>query len=323
MPVASSQLTDAQKTNHRAMFETSFAAAMANQGWRDLVTPVPTEDETVTYHWFGTTPTMQDVDTTGAVIYEDLSKFSFSLTNVLYKGGIRVERRALEYDRLNLIQPRINQLGMEAAAHTGRLVGNLLETPGNAYNGTAFFSDSHTIGSASIDNEVEVTSAAAVPTVIEAQSYIRQAMARMASFQDDKGRTMGLTPDTIVVPRDVAQVYWQAAGVGTVQIAGGGSAEDIGPILPPSDNNMLRVGPWRIWICDQLTDVNDVYFLYTRGPARPFIWQVKQSPQLEIVSDPNSQVAIEEDQFIYSVRKLESVGVTEPTYAVKVVDAGS
>ena len=314
MTVITSQLLSEVLTNVRALFRQSFEAAMMNQGWMTFTTKISNAKQVEKLSWLGTDPTMQQFD--GQLQTGGLNNFSYTMTNLLYKGGFEVERMALERDALSQIAPRAAHMGREAAAFAGRQVNALFEAPGNAFNSTAFFSDSHTIGDASIDNEHEVTSAAAVPTAAELRTYLAAVRNKMRKFRDDKNRVMGLVPDTLVIPGEIESAMRQA-------LTGWDIGGQQGGVAAPSINGVEQIAGYNLIVNPYLTDVNDWYALHTRGEVKPFILTEEVAPTVESVTDPGSELLVVHEKVIYAARTSIATGVGHPAHAVKVVDAGS
>lgn len=314
MAVVTSQLLTNILTNTRAIFKAGFDRSKAIQGWMEFTTKIPNAKATEQLSWFGAVPQMALFK--GQMQFGDLGNFSYSRTNELYKAGFELERLAIERDALGQLGPRTGGLAREAASHPGRLIMQLFESPGTAFDGTAFFSDTHTIGAATIDNEHEVTSAGAVPTPAELRTYLAGVRNKMRQFQDDKGVVMGLVPDTLVIPGQIESAMLQALT--------GSDISGTGDVVPKvTDNGVMMVGSYKVIVNPFLTDVNDWYALHTREEIKPFLFTEEITPSVEMVTDPNSEAGIIRDRFPISVRASYAVGVGHPAHAVKVVDAGS
>jgi len=254
---------------------------------------------------------MQDVTHSQADL-EGLHEFNFSITNLEYQAAIEVRRAALERDQLNLIRPRISQLAQEAARHPGKLIFDLFETPGNAFDGSAFFADTRTIGdSGNIDNNLTGTGT----TVAQIQADLAAARTAMRKFQDDKGRTMNLIGNVLVIPPDQEQAFYQALNV---QQEGG-----VNPAVVPANASGVTAGKgYTIIVNPELTDANDWYLCHVgAGDNRPFVWQEEKAPVLESDTDPMTREAILKRNFVYSVYGRYAVGSTDPRFIVKTVNS--
>jgi len=277
-----------------------------------LANRITSTGELNTYEWFGTVPTMTDVSHGGGPPLAGLNEFNFSITNLEYQAALEVRRAALERDQLNLISPRINQLGQEAARHPGKLIFDLFETPGNAFDGSAFFADTRTIGnSANIDNQLAGTGT----SIAQFQTDLAAARTQMRKFQDDEGRTMNLIGNVIVVPPDIELPVWQALNV---QSEGGVSST----VVPATANGVLQGRGYTVVVNPELTDANDWYLCHVGpGQDKPWIWQVEKAPVLESDTNPSTREAILKRNFVYSVYGRYAVGSTDPRFIVKTTNS--
>lgn len=312
MAVVNSDFLAALLTNFRALFNKDFDAAQAFQGWKMIAMTINSKVLTEDYDWLGTPPQMQEV-THDELTLQGLEAFRFAITNALYKAGIEVTRSAIEDDRLDLIMPRVRQLGGEAARHPGQLIYELFESNGNAYDGIAFFADTRVIGkSANIDNLR--AGAFGSGTVAEFQAGLKEAREIMRLFQDDQGRPMNLTPNVIVVPAALEETAWQSLAV---QRAG----EQDRASLPATITGDFTAGGYRVLTNPFLTTVDDWYVLHVAGAVKPFIYQTRVAPALEGITTPNTESGVIRDRFIFSVRARYAVGYGEPRHAIKLLDA--
>tara|TARA_Y100000310_G_scaffold333905_2_gene412437 strand:+ start:11427 stop:12362 length:936 start_codon:yes stop_codon:yes gene_type:complete len=308
MAIVTSDYLAGVRTNFRALYQREFAAAQAYQGWKALAIPMPSDGERNTYEWFGTVPTMQDV-THGPVSLAGLREDNFTIINSDYQSAIEVQRAAMERDRLGLIAPRIAQLGQEAARHPGQLIFNHVLNNNNAFDGSAFFADTRTIGSsANIDNQIAGTGT----TVAQLQTDLGSAVAQMRVFQDDQGRVMNLRGNVIMVPPELEDVMWRALN----RSAGDGV---VSPVPPVNPSGVFSASGYSVVINPLLTDANN-WFLFHVGPGvmKPFIYQTEKTPVLEAETNPNSRGAIIQRTFVYSVYGRYATGMTDPRLGVEI-----
>lgn len=292
------------------MFQNDFDAARQIQGWSDLALEVPSDTESNTYTWFGTVPKMEDVSH-DVVTIRNIPNYNFIITNKEWQTAIEVERAALERDRLNLVTPRIGQLALEAARHPGELMMGLFETNPTTFDGTAFFANAHTVST--FDNLLAGTGT----TVAQFQADLATARAAISLHQDDKGRAMNLTGNVIVVPPALEMTAWQALNA---NLAGNGVDRGV----PPATlGGMWQSAGYTVIRNPFLTDVTDWYLMVNGGPTqRPFVFQVEKAPILESDINPISRDAIIQRTFLYSVYGRYNVGVTDPRFGAKIVNAG-
>ena len=313
MAVVSSDFIAALLTNNQALFQREFDAATALQGWMSFTSELSSSSDSERYNWLGTSPVMEDVTQTELTL-DSLYSFNFSISNLTYKAGMEVTRAAIEDDKLGLIQPRISQLAQEAARHPGQLVNAQFEDNPTAFNGSTFFNDGFTVGgSGTMDNNVPSAGAttAAAPTIAEMQTAIGIGRKTMRAFEDDKGRVMNLTPDTLVVPPNLEQIAYQALS--------GSSTPGSVALLPGGNGQGTNaIGGYNVYVNPSLTSDVIFYCLYTGGVVKPFLFQSRVSPSLEGVTTPNSESGVMRDRYLYSVRARYNVGVGDPRHAVKV-----
>ncbi len=307
MAVVTSDFLAGVRTNFRALYEREFVAAEGMMGWPMLVLNQPSDGELNTYTWFGTVPIMQNV-THGTVELAGLRPDNFSLTNQEFQSAIEVERAAFERDRLGLIQPRISDLGREAARHPGQLIFEHVRDNDNAFDGSAFFGDTRTIGdSANIDNNLVGTGI----TVAQITADLGVAVGQMRKFQDDKGRPGNLRGNTIMVPAELENPMWQ-----TLNRSGGDGVN--APVIPVTDNGVWAASGYQVVVNPYLTDVNDWFLFHVgSGALKPFIFQTEKRPVLESDTNPNDRNTILARTFVYSVYGRYQTGMTDPRLGVR------
>lgn len=309
MAVVTSDFLAGVLTNFRVGFSQAFDAAANLQPWREIAMEVQSTGDIESHNWLGTVPQMVDV-TRGELQVEGLYSFQYNLQNRTFKSAIEVQRKVFEDDKLGTVQPRLAQLGLEAARHPGQLLFQLFTSGGLAFDGTAFFADTRVIGrSANIDNQLAGTGV----TVAAFQADLAAARAQMRLFQDDQGRPMNLVGNTIVVPPALEQSAFQALN------ANQGSITQ--PAIPATADGSFQASGYLVMVNPFLTDANDWYLLHRNGQFRPFVFQTRIAPSLEGITNPNSDEGILRDRFIYTARARYEVGYGDPRYAVKTTNA--
>lgn len=111
-----------------------------------MATVMTVGDKVVNHRWLGDVPSMK--------VWEDerqiewLSSEGFSVTNEDYEATISVHRDDVQYDKLQLVAPRIRALAEEALRKPWLLLIALINAGFTAtgYDGATFFSDSHATG---------------------------------------------------------------------------------------------------------------------------------------------------------------------------------
>jgi len=312
MAVVTADFLAGVMTNFRAEFQRAFDAANNAAAWRDLATEVQSNTDTETIQWLGTPPQM--VDTTKKDLeMKGLESFNYSIQNLTFKAAIEVQRSTFEDDKLNLIRPRLEQLGQEAARHPGQLIMQLPVSNGLAFDGTAFIADTRTIGlSANIDNNM--ASGGSGTTLAGFQADLATARALLRNFQDDQGRPMNNVGNVIMVPSGLEQLAYMA-----LNISFPAASPNVGPAVPATTDGVIRANGYSIYVNPYLTDANDWYLMSVDGANKPFIYQTRVAPTLENVLD-GTEYAVVRDRYIYSVRARYNVGYGDPRRVVRIVN---
>ncbi len=308
--VTSDFLANALK-NFKTMFANEFEAAKKLMAWKLISQEISSNATEETYEWLGTVPKMEELKGGDFVFDEIGGPYSFTITNLEWQTGFEVARITFEDDKLGQIRPKISDLALEAARFPGEKIWNLFETPGNAFDGTAFFSDSRTIGdSANIDN-IQVASGA---TVANFQANLATARGVMRKFEDDKGRPMDLIGNTIVVPPEMEQTAYQALNAVQTSLTV--------PVVAAGTGDRFTGSGYQVLVNPYLTDAVDWYLL-ANGPGdrRPFIFQNRANPIFNGITDPNSDAGVIRRRFAYTAYSRFNVGVGDPRRAIKLVEA--
>jgi len=297
MAVVTSDFLAALLTGFRAVFVESFDAAKNATEYLKICSVFDSLTEKETYAWLGTVPKMSEwVDER---VQHGLLGHDYTITNKHYEATLSVKRDALEDDKYGLIKPRVMQLAQEAARHPDELTFSLLDDgqTGLAYDGTAFFANSRTIGdSANIDNLIS----AAGQTEANIRTDIGNAYKLMGLYQDDRGRPMGLIPDTIVCSPEL---------VGTIVSA-----------LKPGVSGVER---WESSVIKQIIvspwidgDATDWYVLCTKAVLKPIFFQNRKKPEFTALDSPTSENVFMRNNILYGVDARYNVGYGDPRTAI-------
>ncbi len=300
MAVVTTDFLAALFTGYRAIFLESFPAASMAQDWRKIATIFPSATDKETYAWLGTVPKM--TEWLDERVPRGLLPHDYSITNRHYEASLEVDRDTIEDDKFALINPRVMQLADEAARFPNELVMELLETNPNAFDALAFFADTRVIGgSANIDN---LLSGAYSGSSSEIRTAISAAAVAARKFQDDRGRPMNIVLDTIVCPPDLEM--------------------DIKNALLPGVAGTTR--PEATYIKDiivtpHLTSAVNWYLLATGYPLKPIFFQNRKDAEFTALDQATGHEVFMRKKFFYGVDARYNVGVGDPRFAIKIVDA--
>lgn len=302
--IVSAQLLAALMTNYRTIFDKSLAEeSQKNDDYKKITTLMTSTTLTESYNWLGDWPTMREWKDERE--YKGIADYTYSLTNVHYESTIEVDRDTYEDDRLGLIPPRIRGLSLGAIQHMNQTVFDKLDAGATdlAYDGTAFFADTRTIGdSGNIDN---LLSGAYSGSATEIRTALQLAVQTMRTYKSDTGIYLNLSPDTVVcspkmeIPMKLAL---QPTVAGTVR-----------PELSYIKTIIVRP--------EIDADADDWYILNTTASLRPLIFQLRKKPEFVALTAPDNTHVFKARSFLYGVDDRFAVGYGDPRTAIKIVDA--
>lgn len=307
MTLVTSDFLAGLMTNYRAIFKQALDEAFALKPlYQEIATKFDSTTAEEAYGWMGANPTMSEWLDKRQLKSPDA--YDYSLKNKHYEGTISVNRDTYEDDKFGMIAPRIRGLANRAVQHFDQMVLSQLDDGETllAYDGTAMFSDSRTIGlSGTIDN---LLSGSYSGDGDEIRAALAAAYVAMQNFKDDKGQPMAIIPDTIICSPSMLIPIRNAllpgvAGVKRTE-AGLFSAERIYS-SPWIDNDSLD---WYV-LCTQRVEV------------RPIIFQLRKDVEFVSMDKPDDSNVFMQNEFYYGVDDRFAVGYGDPRTAIKIVDA--
>lgn len=297
----------------KALWQREFSAAQDNLPWTDVTTDLgQSKSKAQQFDFFGNPPDMQDV-TNDTLRVSGMRRFNYTIQHKLYKAALRVSISDLETDILGQIPPRVQGLARKAAGHPGRLAFDQLEANPTAYDGAAYFADTHAFGAAAnCDNTI----AGAGTTSTNIAADIKAVRARMMRFEDDHGEPMELAPNVLVIPPELEGAFREVLVPLPV---GQNNATTIG-VVPPEFGNRWQAAGYTVYTLARLSDTDNWYALHVGEELNPFVYSWISKPQVMNTPTFNDKSATEDDQLVYVVRGHYNVGISLPQYAVRVVN---
>lgn len=257
----------------KAVFEN--ALSRVPQVWEKHVTKVDSDGPDEQHAWLGMLPKPRKF--LGEYHFEGLLDFTYNIENEEYEMSFLIDKNSMEDDRHGQIPKRFAEAAEVWATYKDEQLKDLLEgTSATAYDSTAFFDDSRTIGSsAAIDNNLtdDIVDVDA-PTAEEMLAAIKLMLDNMWNFEDDQGRvgynTAAMTELRLIIPPK----YHRAAVEAMESTLVGGS-----------DDNPWGRGLAEVDVLPYLTAANDDFFLSAVGATRkPFIFQKRNNLQVNILN---------------------------------------
>jgi len=316
MAVVSDQFVSELRTTVADTFHGFFPTAENQRAARTLAMDIPASTETVTHNHLGTVPQME-ITTQRLPTTYGLYDYRYSLTDDDYSTEFGVHRRAIEDDALGFIPRSAQTLASRAAQHdTERIFqlsvsGESATNFGNAYTGSPFFSNSHTIGDATVDNLL----AGADSDFLIALGAARK---QMRLFEDDRGEPMNLVGNVIEIGPGRESEVWAALNDMGMRAAGiEGTDRQAGPPIPATQSDMYQVGSYTIVVNPYRTSDGEFVLYHSDGAmTMPYIVQTRMSPDVYGPSSSNNPDGSQILEFKYGVRKRKAYGYGDPRFAV-------
>lgn len=221
-----------------------------------------------------------------------LLKHDYSIKNKTWEASIAVDRAALEDDEYGQIKLRVQSLADEARRHQDELVFGVLKDgfANLCHDGQYFFDTDHSEGDSGTQSNKGASALAA--------TSLQAAFTAMMKFKDDKGKPMGIVPDTLVVPADLK---WTA-----MELLESVYASDTATGKTDTRKNVLS-GALSLVVSPYLTDSNDWFLLCTKRIVKPVIFQSRVPVEFSAL-EGNSENGFMRDQYVYGVRARYNVG---------------
>lgn len=220
--------------------------------------------------------------------------YRYNLDNEKYELTLEVDRDDIEDDNIGVYSMVIDDMGQQSRLWPDDLVFAAILAGGTetAYDGAAFFSNSHTLGSETIDNLF-------ASTALTADNFAA-ARAAMMEYAGEDGESLRVRPDVLLVPPALEVKARKIVQASTIVEAG--AAVD----------NVLR-GLCEVVVAPQLaTSAGGLdttwYLLDTSRPIRPFIFQQRMAPELVSLTSPNDEHVILRDKYLYGVKARGAAG---------------
>lgn len=242
---------------------------------------------------------------------QQLKDFGFTVVTDKFESTVEIDVDDYRRDKTGQVLRRIRELGAQAAVLPQRLFTTLLEANGTAYEGSAFFADSHAHGG-TVDNLLTLsTTAPDTPTSAEMSTAILNAVQAMYGFTDDRGQPcneFALQFLLMVPPK-----YWQAAkaamqndftsaGVSnTLKNAG----VQIGLVVNPRLLGTAAAAGRRM------------YLFRTDAPVKPLIWQEEMITDAFKTLGPDSSEGFWKDQLAFGAKRIGAAALGRFEYAVR------
>lgn len=280
----------------------------ARASWVGNVASVFTSDQPQeVYPWLGQNPAMRKWD--GERSFEELRGDSVTLINDDYEATLWVKRKDLRRDQTGQLRARIGELADRAAQLPQKLISTLISANGTAYDGVAFFADTHSVGvGGTIDNLMTAAdgglAGGSTPTTAQMSANLIAMVGRMMSFKDDKGEPMNEAANGFSIMVTPNLLGSTLGAVKDTFVSGGAS------------NTLASTGwSFAVYSNARLTSTNVIYLFRTDGRVRPFIYQEEMN-ELEALGE-QSEHAFKTNTVAFGAHVSGAAGYGRFEYAIK------
>lgn len=241
-----------------------------------IATEVPSSTSEEHYGWIGQMPDMEEWLDERTI--KNLSAYTYSIKNKSYESTIGIDRDELEDDRYGVYRPNFETMGAKAATAPDKTVFELLKAGFKelCYDGKPFFSDEHKVGEKTYSNKSDAK--------LTQESFIAARTAIM-SYVGDKGKSLGLVPNMLLVPPALEMTARKILEADIVN----------------AETNITK-GLAKIEVVSELADDPDAwYLLATNEPLKPLILQMRKKPKFTALTKDDDPNVFLKKKYLYGV----------------------
>lgn len=265
-------------------FNKSFESVKTD--YQRIATTVPSSTAENTYPWLGQIPQMREW--IGEREIQNLSAYDYTIKNRKFESTVSVPRDAIEDDQYGVYTASFQSLGFSAAQHPDLLCFEALKNgfTEKCYDGKPFFAQDHPSGEAGKGMASNMSH-----VKLDADSY-EAARASMMMLTGDKGKSLNLVPDLLVVSpanEHAARLILKAD-----QING--------------TSNILK-DTSELLVSTELADMPQAWFLLcTKRFLKPLIFQKRRDTKLVAKTKLEDDNVFMRDEYMWGVDGRSNVG---------------
>lgn len=270
--------------------------------WPKLADRVPSNTRSNIYPFVADLNGMKEW--VGPRVVQQLSTRVQTLSNRDYEATVAIPRNDILDDQYAVYGSRMELLGYQAEKLPDDLMIGVLQSGTAAkaitYDGVPFFSANHPVSIDVAGSPVQsnnFTGTALNPANWDA---VRTAMSQ---YKSDAGRVMGFRPDTLFVPPQLELTARNIVSSNLVAVNITGSPGGAAAV-----NNNLQ-GTAEVVVIPELgNDPTTWYAAVTRMPMKPLIWQERQAPQMQALTNMTDRNVFFDKEFIWGVDARGAAG---------------
>lgn len=258
-----------------------------------IATEVPSNTSEENYGWIGQIPQMHEW--VGERVAQNLSGYTYTIKNKPFENTVCIDRDEIEDDRYNVYAPVIQGMGADAKVAPDKTVFELFHKgfTEKGFDEVPFFSTKHPVG----DDKKNTYSN--LGTAALSQDSFLAARQGIMSLVGDKGKTLDLVPDLLVVPpalESAAKLILEADTInGTTNITKGMA---------------------KLKVSTKLAAYPTEWFLLCTGEfMKPFILQMRRKPVFTGLTRGEDPNVFFKKQYVYGTDGRWNAGYGFPQMA--------
>jgi len=289
-----------------------LATALEEQsppGWVDQIgMRVSSNQASEEYKWLGMTSPLREF--LGGRNAKGFRENGITIKNRRFESTLEVLTEEIRRDKTGQVQLRIAELAVRASQHWTKLLTDLIITPGNGYDGSAFFGTAHNEGdSGDQDNALVPAMAGATPTAAEMETAVIAAIEQALGYKDDQGEPMNTEARSFICMVPAALFSVTAAALTNSVIVDGSTSRT---------NTLVNLAGYNVsFVVNPRLASGVVFYLFRAdSPSKAFILQEETAPQITALAE-GSDLEFNSDMHQYGVKVSRNVGTAYWQYAIK------
>ncbi|MBI2388647.1 MAG: Mu-like prophage major head subunit gpT family protein [Deltaproteobacteria bacterium] len=268
--------------------------------WDKIATQRPSNTRQTTYAWMAKLPTLREW--VGERVVNAISSYSYTIVNKDFELTMELDRNDILDDTYGLFNPVAEEMGRAARKWPDQLMAKLVAVGETTlcYDGQNFFDVDHPIDKYEPTLGVQKNLFKSLPLIPDNYQAVRT---EMQTYKGEDGQVLGVNPNLLVVPPQLEQRALQILHADFIA-----PQSFAGQVQVGTNTNILK-GTADLLVIPQLaSDPNAWYLLDTTRAVRPFIFQLRQSPQFVQFTDPKSEGVFRRKKFVYGVDARGNAG---------------
>lgn len=268
-------------TSYSAAFQKALDEAPTD--YKELATVVPSSTAEQAYAWLGQMPGLREW--IGEREIQSIKQHGYTIKNKTFERTIGVPREAIEDDQYGVYAPFMAAIGSEAGRHPNDLIYAAMMAGFTelCYDGKAFFAEDHKVGDKTYSNKGKDALS---------QHAFATARAAIMSILGDKGKSLHLVPDVLVVSP-------------AKEMEGRKILE--ADLIEGTSN--ITKGLARLKVAPELAEKPDYWFLLcTNRPLKPFIYQERKKIKFVSKTDERDDNVFMRNEYLYGADGRSNAG---------------